>query len=116
MKLLLFCLPGQLSRPLCSETHPQTATQQISFFSSTKNFILASMHSFPYLMTVSSIISAGALSQFPPTPEGVITIQARQHDGASLSYKQVTNNKGLLRKKVANKYGSRHIFVRQRPV
>jgi hypothetical protein len=83
MKLLLFCLPGQLSGPLCSETHPQTATRQISFFSST-NFILASMHSFPYLITVSSIISAGALSQFSPTPEGVTTIQAGQHDGASV--------------------------------
>lgn len=44
-----------------------------------------------YLLSILQILSAGILAQFPPPPEGVTTVNSKECDGASLSYKQVSN-------------------------
>ena len=49
-----------------------------------------------YLILI-SLLSLLATAQFPPAPEGVTTIRSQYHNGASLSYKQVSKNSPLIR-------------------
>ena len=41
------------------------------------------------LIAVLSIAALTAAQYFPPTPEGVTTVQSKTHEGVSISFKEV---------------------------
>lgn len=46
------------------------------------------MHVSTYLAPLTALLSL-TQAHFPPTPQGVTTLESADHSGASLSYKQV---------------------------